>query len=65
MPTEEDNIKWAVHKDRENTARFEIGLKNLTKGEAEIVLLTLNRLQLYRATGIDAAEVEGTSDAKI
>jgi len=53
-----DEIKYAVHKDSENTARFELGFKNLTKAEAEALLLTLNRLQLDRAAGIDCADTE-------
>lgn len=53
-----DEIKYAVHKDSENKARFELGFKNLTKAEAKALLLTLNRLQLYRATGIDCADME-------
>lgn len=57
-----DDIVWAVHKDSEDTTRLEVGFKNLTKGEAKILLLTLNRLQLYRAAGIDAAEAEGNAE---
>lgn len=56
-----DEVKWAVHKDSETAGRFEIGFKNLTHGEAQVLLLTLNRLQLYRATGVDVAEIEGNA----
>lgn len=54
-----DEIEWAIRKD--DAGRLEVGFKNLTRGEAEVLLLTLNRLQLYRATGVDVADVEGNA----
>lgn len=61
-----DDIQWAVHRHptlmgAAAADRVEVGFKNLTRGEAHVLLQTLNRLQLYRATGVDAADVEGNS----
>lgn len=53
-----DEIAYAVHRDAENPSRVELGFKNLTKAEAKALLLTLNRLQLYRAAGVDCADME-------
>lgn len=40
-----DLIQYAVHKDRENRERFEIGLKNLTLAEGDQVLALLAQMQ--------------------
>jgi hypothetical protein len=55
-PMAQDTIKWALHRNRENKARFEVGLDNLTIEETSRVFAVLMELQgeRHRAEKQDA-----------
>lgn len=63
----EDRIHYAVAKHSENDQfprRFELGFKNLTKGEAAQLLLVLDKMQMDRKTALylgDAATLDVAS----